>query len=195
MRLRTLAPLAAAGLLLAACELPGRTSTATPTPSPARSPFAFPANYSPGPYVPRESQPAPTLAPGRPDACALLTKAEAKTALAGAPRVPVMRDLGNVVRCTWGNPDLSKIIYVEVFARSSQTATAARAMYDQNLKAAARPNTVSGVGDAAFTSRYYAFVLKGSTVLKITYQEPHYPDIDQSILTTLATEAGNRLSA
>lgn len=195
MRSSRVVPVLAAGLLLAACSTSKGPTSAKPFPSPVSSPFSFPAGYSPSPYTVREPTRVPTLAAGRPDACALLTVAEVNAAVFGPPRAPVMRDLGNVVRCTWGTHDLGRIIYVEVFTRTGQTAGGAAAMYNQNLKAAVRPVTLPGLGDGAFTAKYYAFVLKGSSVLKVTYQKPNFPDIDQSILAKLATEAGNRLSA
>ena len=182
-------------VVMVGCSVPGSKPTAVASPTQVRSPIIFPSGYSPSPYTLRTSpRPAPTLAAGRPDACALLTPAEAADALSGVSYAPVERDLGNVVRCTWANHDFSHIIYVEVFARSGQDSTQARKMYDLYVRSASAPTKVSGVGDAAFSSQYYTVVLKGAAVLKITYQKPHYPNINPATLASLATQAGQRLS-
>lgn len=186
---------AVATALLAGCSLPGAIARATPSPSPVRTPFHFPAGYSPSPYVARATlSPAPRLAAGRPDACALLSSTEAADALSGPSHAPVMRDFGNLVRCTWANHDFSRIIYVEVFARSGQDTRQAARMYDLYVRSASAPVSVPGAGDKAFTSQYYAVVLKGSSVLKITYQKPHFPNINPLTLSSLAIQAGKRLS-
>jgi len=108
------------------------------------------------------------------DPCTLLTKAEVEGALGGPSKPPKKNESpggGAVKVCSWFPVSGSPIRFVQVSLSRFPTSSG-KAQFDGLKKLAPGAKDVSGIGEAAFVSKFgpdsKVSVLKGETVLGVT---------------------------
>ena len=113
---RTLAFAVAALVLLAACS--GKTTTTTTTTDTTTVASAAPARASAAPAdasaAPADASSAPAAAAAAGDACALVTQAEASTAMGASAAAPIAKtDRDGYTSCRYYDPTKTKNVFVQ----------------------------------------------------------------------------------